>query len=117
VASKQARGQQGESLAKTALLAAGYTIVTQNWRTPHGEIDIVAQQEDQLVFVEVRARTGNLEAALESVSAPKRARLALLAQHYLDLAAVPADQAWRVDLLAVDLSTGQIAWVRDILDW
>ena len=48
------KGKKGESYAADFLKAAGYTIVKRNFRHRGGEIDIIAEKEDQLVFVEVK---------------------------------------------------------------
>ncbi len=99
--SRQPFGQRGEQLAARYLQARGYIIVATNWRCRSGEIDIVAQQADLLVFVEVRTRHAALpETAFESISERKRARLVravhvYLAQHRLD------DMGWRMDVIAI----------------
>ncbi len=91
--SRQTLGQRGEQFVTGWLRREGYTILARNWRSgASGEMDIVAQQADTVVFVEVRTRRGPLEAAiaaaLESVTAAKRARLLRLAQAFL------AEQGW-----------------------
>jgi putative endonuclease len=53
---KRAFGLRGETLAAAHLKAQGYSIITTNWRCSAGELDIVAQDGDTLVFVEVRSR-------------------------------------------------------------
>ena len=54
----QLLGQKGEEVACGYLRKKGYTIVTRNWRSKIGEIDIVAKRGDVLVFVEVKTRGG-----------------------------------------------------------
>jgi putative endonuclease len=49
-------GRDGESAACAALRAGGYVILAERFRTPHGEIDIVARDADTIVFVEVKTR-------------------------------------------------------------
>jgi putative endonuclease len=49
-------GQKGESSAIKFLVQRGYDILTRNYRTPIGEIDIIAKDGETLVFVEVKAR-------------------------------------------------------------
>ena len=53
---RQCLGRDGESAACAALRARGYVILAERYRTPHGEIDIVARDEDTIVFVEVKTR-------------------------------------------------------------
>ncbi len=49
-------GEEGERAAKAFLLACGYRILHENYSTPLGEIDLIAQEGDVVVFVEVKAR-------------------------------------------------------------
>ena len=67
-----------------AIRAAGFRIVTTNYRCPHGELDIVAEQADLLCFVEVRSRaSAELGAPEETIDRRKRARVIHAAEHYL----------------------------------
>lgn len=116
-------GQRGEAFVAAHLERAGLTVLDRNWRLAAvGELDIVARQGDEIVFVEVRTRRGPLanavEQALESVGPRKRARLALLAEAYLaahDL----HDRIWRVDVAAVGCESGIFALeiIQHALDW
>ncbi|MCB8951380.1 MAG: YraN family protein [Ardenticatenales bacterium] len=99
---RQNLGAWGESVAATYLEAHGYRIVRRNWRCARGEIDIVAQMGETLVFVEVKTRRGRARGTPEEAVTPRKAaRLLRLAQAYLleeDL-----DLPWRVDVMAVEL--------------
>jgi putative endonuclease len=97
-------GAFGERLAALHLEAKGYRILSRNFRCREGEIDIVAQDGDTLVFVEVRTRRGDaLGGPAESVTAFKEARLVAAATAYVQaLAELPAGQ--RIDVVAVQLS-------------
>lgn len=116
-------GQRGEALAADHLQRAGWTVHARNWRhSTHGEIDIIAHDGTELVFVEVRTRRGPLPAALgaasESITPQKRARLLALADAYRaehDLDQTP----WRVDVIAVAVQGArfQLEVIRDALDW
>ena len=53
------RGDEAEERACLFLKGEGYQIVVRNWRTKLGEVDIIARDRDVLVFVEVKARTGD----------------------------------------------------------
>lgn len=77
-------GKAGENLAAAYLAENGYRIVTRNFRYRRGEIDIIAETESLLVFVEVKERkTGALVSPLESVTADKQARILRTASLYL----------------------------------
>ena len=52
-------GKWGEDAVAAYLKERGYEILARNARTPYGEIDIVAKQEDVYIFVEVKTRTSN----------------------------------------------------------
>jgi putative endonuclease len=104
----QTAGKQGEELAAEALRRMGYAILASRYRTRYGEIDIVAQDEDTLVFVEVKARrTGQFGTAAESVSGSKQRRIAAMALDYLGRISRP-DALCRFDVVAIDgLGTAQ----------
>lgn len=77
-------GQRGEDLAIEALREAGYEILERNFRTPIGEIDVVAREAGVLCFVEVKwRRDENMGHPAEAVTAEKRRRLARTAEWYL----------------------------------
>ena len=50
-------GQDGETLALQFFTGKGYTVLHTNWRHSHYEIDLIAQKEDKLHFIEVKTRT------------------------------------------------------------
>ena len=99
-------GAFGERLAAAHLEAKGYRIRARNFRCREGEIDIVAQDGETLVFVEVRTRRGDaMGGPIESVTPAKEARLVAVATAYVQaLAEPPADQ--RIDVVAIQLSPG-----------
>lgn len=98
-------GDRGEQVAQTYLEQRGYTIIDRNWRCRFGEIDLVARDGDQLVFVEVRARHDQY--ALESITARKRQRLITLAYAYLIAHDVPPGVGWRIDVIALTVVAGR----------
>lgn len=116
-------GATGEQIAARHLERAGCTILARNWRhSIFGELDIVAQEGEEIIFVEVRTRRGPLRsainAALESITPQKRARLLELAQAYR--AAHDLERTvWRVDVIAVAVNgqQHQLEVIRDALAW
>ncbi len=98
-------GRWGESLAERFLTSRGDAVLARNWRPPRparGELDLVMQRGDVIVFVEVRARHGPaFGAPEESVTLRKRARLIEAALAYLDAHRLNA-QAWQIDFVAID---------------
>jgi len=107
-------GAFGERVAAAHLEAKGYRIRARNFRCREGEIDIVAEDGDCLVFVEVRTRRGDaFGTPAESVTVAKERRLLTVARAYLQEHpdALP-DQ--RIDVVAVELSRGRLLAVQHI---
>src|ERR1700693_2631655 len=75
-------GLSAESRAAMFLIAKAYRILARRWKTPFGEIDIVARRRRTLVFVEVKARGSNDEAA-EAVSERTKQRIIRAAELWL----------------------------------
>jgi len=95
-------GELGERLAVENLLAKGYTIREQNFRTAAGEIDIVAEGEGVLAFVEVKCRRGSsMGTAVEALTLAKQRRMVAMAEAY-GQAREGLPEQWRIDLIAVD---------------
>jgi putative endonuclease len=105
-AARQGLGRTGERLAADALMHKGYRILERNFRRRHGEIDLVAEDEHDLIFVEVKARRGTSYGLPEdALTFFKRRKLLELASYYLDLHTC-ADRWWRIDVVAVQFSSG-----------
>src|SRR5262245_24209390 len=76
-------GQRWEVLAEKKLKAAGYTILERNFRARFGEIDLVAEENGVVCFVEVKGRRGpRFGAPAEAVTLEKRRRIAHAARVY-----------------------------------
>lgn len=101
--SRQKLGRWGEQLAVDRLESQGYQMLDRNWRCRRGEIDIVVQDGDVLVFVEVKTRRGRDHGTPEeALTNSKAKRLLELGQRYM-LERDIEDAEWRVDLVAVEL--------------
>jgi putative endonuclease len=101
MAAKDDLGRRGEQLAADHLAAAGMRLIERNWRCPQGEIDLVARDRDELVFVEVKTRSGTgFGHPLEAITVAKLARLRRLAAAWC--AAHPGPHGLiRIDVVAV----------------
>lgn len=114
-------GKWGESVAAVHLEAKGFRLVERNWRSIYGEIDIIAQDSAELVFVEVKTRRGNqMGTPEEALTRQKAEKLRQLAQLYL--AENGSEQGWRIDLVAIEIdSSGKLLrcdHLRDaVLGW
>jgi putative endonuclease len=93
---------RGEDAAAAFLERIGMHIESRNWRSPSGELDIVARDGDTLVFVEVKTRRSERAGtAEEAVSPSKQRRIERLARAYLSSAAQGFDGAVRFDVVAI----------------
>jgi len=99
---RQRLGQWGEQVASDYLAARGYTIPDRNFRTRHGEIDIVARREEVLIFVEIKTRSSSAYAfPEESVTRQKQLHLLSAAEDYL--ASHPQTSlTWQIDVIAIE---------------
>lgn len=88
-----------------------------NYRSPFGEIDLVMQERDALVFVEVRYRArGDFGSAAETVDARKQARLRATAEHYRQNTPRASKKACQFDIVAItgDGEDGDFLWLRNV---
>lgn len=81
-------GRQGENAAKDYLIKNGYTIIKQNYVSPHGEIDIIAEDTQYIIFVEVKYRTDSVHLQkygrpVRAVTAEKKRHIVYTAKHYI----------------------------------
>lgn len=80
MAAKDTLGRVGEDFAVHYLIAAGYRILARNWRCSQGEIDVIAEQNGEVIFVEVKTRSGlAFGHPFEAITVAKLARLRRLA--------------------------------------
>ena len=80
---RQLIGKKGERAAAEYLKEQGYEIVDTNFRCPFGEVDIIAQKDDVVAFVEVKTRSGtSFGMPNEAVGADRRARYIACAKYY-----------------------------------
>jgi putative endonuclease len=93
-------GLSAESRAAMLLLAKGFRIVARRWKTPVGEVDIVARRRRELVFVEVKARD-SLDVAAESVTERGKQRIVAAAEFWLASHPGDAECFIRFDVILV----------------
>lgn len=105
----QSIGQIGENLAVKYLEGKGLKILFRNYRRRLGEIDIVAQEGDEIVFVEVKARKkffGNLYGMPEdAVDKKKIKKIKNTAWNFLERYKYSLnDTKWRIDIVSIELN-------------
>jgi putative endonuclease len=100
--SRRRLGAFGESAAHAYILRQGYTVLAKGWRCAIGELDLVAQDGESLVFIEVRTKKGEaLLSPEESVTASKQSKLIALAQTYLESEQIAPERDWRIDVIGI----------------
>jgi len=112
-------GKLGEDTAVKYLEKHGYKILGRNYHKPWGEIDIVAQQSDELVFIEVKAQNQKFEwRPEENITRHKKRQLSRIITSYLKANKIPENQNWRIDVLAIKLDfnteNAQIEHIQNI---
>ncbi len=99
---RQDLGAFGERLAAERLQASGFAVLARNVRVKSGEIDIVARDGADVVFVEVRTRRAMPGTAAETLTAPKLERMWRCAMEYCESSGDDPEQV-RLDLVSIDL--------------
>lgn len=108
-----AQGKRGEVVACQFLTSKGYKIIARNFRTRFGEIDIVAIENDTLVFVEVKARRSQKFGLPEEAIGKRKLKHIVKAGQFFKLKCPKMPDLQRIDLVAIDLSpTGELKKVR-----
>ena len=115
---RQQMGDFGERTATAHLEAKGLRIVDRKFRTRETEIDLVAIDRDQAVFVEVRTRRGAYEGmAAMSVTRTKQRKLLNAVQHYLEAHPEYEQLPLRIDVVAIELDQdGKVRSIEHIED-
>ena len=93
-------GLSAESRAAAFLIAKGYRIIARRFRTPYGEIDIVARRRNLLAFIEVKARA-SLDDAAYAVTTRQQARIIAAAQAWLMAHPEQAEFEFRFDAMLI----------------
>lgn len=95
-------GQLGEELAKKYIIEQGYSILEQNWRWGKGEIDLIAQKGELLLFIETKTRTTNkFGYPEEAVSTKKQNLLYEVAVEYMHQ--ILHETEFRFDIIAITM--------------
>lgn len=112
-------GQRGEDDACRFLKQQGLTLISRNYRCRYGEIDLIMQDTECLVFVEVRLRSPNrFASAAQTVDDFKQQKIIRAATHYLQSCKNAHDIRTRFDVVTFDPQNNQttkpaMRWIRD----
>ena len=102
-------GSWGENVAEEYLIRSGYQILRKNYRTPYGEIDLIARKETTIIFVEVKTRLSiNYGLPEEGVTYKKQTHMVSAAEAYLQDNNNWAGD-WRIDVIAIRKNNNQPA--------
>ncbi|MDR2467753.1 MAG: YraN family protein [Spirochaetaceae bacterium] len=112
------KGRHGEDAAARELERRGITVITRNFRSPHGEIDIVATEGETLIFVEVKSwgvySIDNLEL---SINKKKRVRIIETAKFFLQKHRKYSGMAIRFDIIFIGqcaVTHIESAWTENV---
>ena len=94
------RGHAAEYLAALFLLAKGYRIAARRFKTPVGEVDLIARKADLVIFVEVKARASH-QAALDSITLTAQRRIEAAANWWLSQQQDGGRLSWRFDVVTI----------------
>lgn len=110
-------GNEGEELAAAHLERSGVAVLERNVRFPDGELDLVAEDDGTVVFVEVkRRRNAARGSAAEAVTPSKRERLVRAARRWLAGNPARRNRDVRFDVVAIQDEPFSIEWIRGAFD-
>ena len=94
------RGYRAEWLAALSMMLKGFRIAARRFKTPVGEVDLIARKNNLIVFIEVKARA-DTQAALDSVSRSSQRRIEATGEWWISKQKDGAQLNWRFDIITV----------------
>lgn len=114
MARKDDLGRQGEEWAADYLIRDGYAVIERNWRCRDGEVDLIVARGDEVVFVEVKTRSGlRFGHPFEAITVAKLARLRRLAGAWCEQSEVRPARI-RIDVIAVIAPAGVVPVIEHL---
>jgi putative endonuclease len=111
---KHILGKKGEIIAKDYLLKKSYSILEKNWRHLKAEIDLIAQKDDFIVFVEVKTRSSHNYGDPESfVSDKQQKRIINAANEYIMKNDIRCEARFDIISIIVSNKTEEIKHIED----
>jgi len=108
-------GKDGETLAENYLTHIGMKIIAKNYHTSLGEIDLVAIDKKEIVFIEVKTRTKSIENAKSSISYKKQQKIKMSANIFLTKHENLQDMFTRFDVILI-LANKNNYYIKHIKD-
>jgi len=118
VENKQSLGKYGEEYTARLVQEAGLRIIARNYRCPKGEMDIIARDDETLVFIEVRTRQSSFRGwGEESITQKKAQRLQAIASFYVLQQGYKSWPSMRFDVVAIRWigENPEIKWIKAAL--
>ncbi len=103
---KREFGDYGEKVAEKYLSSKGYKILERNYQKPWGEIDLIFDNKDEIIFCEVKTRDSKNSTDYlpeYSINRKKIKNLTKICETYLNDRKYNSDQKWRIDVLAISI--------------
>jgi len=94
-------GDAGERTARDYLKRLGWRVLETNYRSPSGEVDVIAWDGEEIVFVEVKTRTSGTVPPEDAVDEAKLRRIAAAGESYVETKRLYR-HPWRIDVVAVE---------------
>ncbi len=105
-------GNDGEVLAGKFLESRGLEILTRNFHAREGEVDLIAREGEQIIFVEVKARrNAKFGSAIEAMSEQKLEKIAAAGNQFLQKNSLE-NVNWRVDVITID--GDKLRWIKGV---
>lgn len=111
------KGLRGEDLAIEILKKDGYRIIERNYKSPFGEIDIIAKCGDIIAFVEVKRRDSkSFGDSLSAIDERKKRKIVMTALYYLKKEKQTAKK-FRFDVVGIDENSVKVIKNAFVVDW
>lgn len=105
------QGERSEQLACRYLLKQGLELVEKNFRSKHGELDLILRDQQRLIIVEVRFRkTATYGGAIESITKKKQSRIIAATEYYLMINKINSPIRFDVITMSTD---SEINWIKN----
>ena len=109
-------GKKGEELVVDYIRQLGFTLIAQNYRQRCGEIDIIAQKDNTVAFIEVKLRQTTYFYLSEVITPAKQRKIIKTAHHFILFTGKQSDSLiYRFDVALLELQKGEysITYIRD----
>ncbi len=114
MAKSHSLGKKGELLAIKYLIDNAYMILEKNWVTGKKEIDIIAEDEEFIIFIEVKTRMSDFQVhPREAVSVPKQRNIIYAAHTYLQRKNIEKEARFDIITVVVDGTGHELEHIKD----